>query len=117
MFDLKEEISGRIKRTQEAIKSANLDMLFIVGRENLIYFTGSTQMECVALVIPREGEAAAVTLWLDVEYLRENSAIPNIEGYLFPTQDLVTKTVEVMKGYGFQKPRIGFEKYFGPGRI
>ncbi|KKM11417.1 proline dipeptidase [Clostridiales bacterium PH28_bin88] len=105
-------MAGRIKRAQVAINEANIDMLFIVGRENLIYFTGSTQMECMALVIPRKGEATAVTLWLDVEYLRENSAIPHVKGYFFPAQNLVSKTIEVMKGYGFTKPRIGFEKYF-----
>ena len=109
---LKEELANRVRRAQVAIQEAGLDMLFMVGRENLIYFVGSTQMECMALIIPREREAAAVTLWLDAEYLRASSAISNIKGYFFPTQDLVTKAVEVMKSYGFEKPRIGFEKYF-----
>lgn len=109
---LREMITARVRRAQAAMNEANLDMLFIAGRENLIYFVGNTQMECMALVIPRVGEATAVTLWLDVEYLKANSAISNIKGYIFPTQDLVTRTVEVMKGYGFEKPRIGFEKYF-----
>lgn len=106
------EISGRLKRAQEAIVAAGIDLLFVAGRENLIYFTGSTQLECVALIIPREGEATAVTLWLDVDYLRKNSALPNIKGYFFPREDLGTKAVEVMKGFGFPRPRIGFEKYF-----
>lgn len=112
MFDLKVETSGRIRRAQAAIRAADLDLLFIVGRENLIYFTGSTQLECMALIIPKEGQASAVTLWLDVEYFKANTGIPNIKGYVFPTQDLVTKAVEVLKEYGLTKPRIGFEKYF-----
>ena len=112
MFDLKVETSGRIRRAQAAIRAADLDLLFIVGRENLIYFTGSTQLECMALIIPKEGQATAVTLWLDVEYLKANTGIPHIKGYVFPAQDLVTKTIEVIKEYNLTKPRIGFEKYF-----
>ncbi|MDA8227644.1 MAG: Xaa-Pro peptidase family protein [Desulfitobacterium hafniense] len=112
MDGYKLEVSQRIKRAQEAIQQTDIDILFIVGRENLIYFTGSTQMECMALLIPREGEATAVTLWLDVGYLKENSAVPNIQGYFFPAQDLVGQCVQIIKDYGFQQPKIGFEKYF-----
>lgn len=55
MFDLKVETSERIKRAQATLWAADLDMLFIVGRENLIYFTGSTQLEAIALIIPKKG--------------------------------------------------------------
>lgn len=112
MFNLKEEVSQRVNKAQLEMAKVNLDILFIVGRENLIYFTGNTELECMALIIPQEGDPVGVTLWLDVEYLKENSGLTNITGYVFPRQDLVSRAVEVVKSMGLNRPRIGFEKYF-----
>lgn len=53
-----------------------------------------------------------MALWLDVEYIKANTAIPHVKGYVFPEQDLVSKAIEVMKEYKITKLRIGFEKYF-----
>lgn len=49
-----------------------LDLLFVVGRENLIYFTGVTQIECMALLIPEKGDPVAVTLWLDSAFVKRS---------------------------------------------
>lgn len=102
---------NRIEKTQQAMKEKMLDLLIVVNRENLIYFTGLTQIECVALLIPCEGEPCAITLWLDREYVEQESGIKTY-GYLFPQETLVTKMIEQIGRYGFKSPRIGFERYF-----
>jgi len=101
----------RIHRARQAMKEMGLDLLLVVGRENLIYFTGLTEIECMAVLIPREGEACAVTLWLDAAYVRESSGLKTY-GYVFPKENLVNRVVERIRSYGLIKPRIGFERYF-----
>ena len=102
---------NRFARVQKMMAAANLDLLLIVNRENLIYFTGVTQIECLAVLIPRTGEPCAVALWLDAGYVGEESGLP-CYGYLFPKETLVTKVIERIRAYGLSKPRIGFERYF-----
>jgi len=102
---------GRIQNAQKMMAEQNLDLLFINNRENLIYFTGLTQIECLAVLIPREGEACAVTLWLDTAYVRQESGVTTF-GYLFPRETIATKCIERIKAFGYSMPRIGFERYF-----
>jgi Xaa-Pro dipeptidase len=101
----------RIKNIQEMMIESNIDVLFINNRENLIYFTGLTQIECLAILIPREGEACAVTLWLDTAYVQQESGITTY-GYHFPRESLADKSIERIKAFGYADPRIGFERYF-----
>lgn len=103
--------ADRISRAQSSMIQANCDVLVVTNRENLIYFTGVTQMECLALLIPREGEVCAIALWLDADYIREQSGI-RTHAYFFPRQNLGEKIVEHIKAYGFREPTIGFERYF-----
>lgn len=103
--------ANRIEKIRELMSSRNLDLLVVVNRENLIYFTGLTQIECLALLIPLEGEPCAVTLWLDADYVRQKSGFTTY-GYLFPKESLAGKVVDRIKAYGFNEPRIGFERYF-----
>lgn len=103
--------ANRITKTQQLMAEAGLDLLVIVNRENLIYFTGLTQIECLAILIPREGEACAVTLWLDVDFVSSESGIKT-HGYYFPQENLVGKMIERIKAYGMTAPKIGFERYF-----
>ncbi|MGC8660577.1 MAG: M24 family metallopeptidase, partial [Desulfomonilaceae bacterium] len=101
----------RITRAQRAMAEAKCDILVVTNRENLIYFTGVTQMECLAVLIPRQGEACAVALWLDADYIREQSGL-HTYAYFFPRQSLGEKVVERIKTFGFKEPTIGFERYF-----
>jgi Xaa-Pro dipeptidase len=101
----------RIDKAQQMMAEQGLDFLFVNNRENLIYFTGLTQIECLAVIIPREGEAYAVTLWLDADYVREQSGLAT-HGYFFPRESLAAKCIEKMLAYGYKAPRIGFERYF-----
>ncbi|MDT8903373.1 M24 family metallopeptidase [Anaeroselena agilis] len=101
----------RIGQAQQMMAEQGLDILFVNNRENLIYFTGLTQIECLAILIPREGEACAVTLWLDADYVSRQSGL-TAYGYHFPRETLAAKCIECMRAYGFSAPRVGFERYF-----
>ena len=103
--------ADRIERAQKAMAVAGLDILVVTNRENLIYFTGVTQIECLALLIPREGEACAVALWLDADYVREHSGLKT-QAYLFPRRTLGAVICENIRSFGWKEPRIGFERYF-----
>ncbi len=101
----------RIAKAQAMMSELGLDILFVNNRENLIYFTGLTQIECQAILIPREGEACTVALWLDAGYVRQETGLTTY-GYEFPRESLVGKCIERIKAFGYVSPRIGFERYF-----
>jgi Xaa-Pro aminopeptidase len=103
----------RIAKAQAMMSDSGLDVLFVNNRENLIYFTGLTEMECLAILIPREGEACAVTLWLDGAYVQQATGIPTY-GYHFPRENLAEKCIERITKFGYPAPRLGFERYFVP---
>ncbi len=42
----------RIARAQKAMVEAGYDVLVVTNRENLIYFTGVTQIECLGVLDP-----------------------------------------------------------------
>lgn len=104
-------VEKRIRNAQAMMPELGLDILFVNNRENLIYFTGLTQLECQAILIPREGEACAITLSLDAGYLRSETGLATF-GYEFPRETLVDKCIERIKAFGYASPRIGFERYF-----
>ena len=103
--------ADRVACAQSAMIQANCDILVVTNRENLIYFTGVTQMECLAVLITKDGEACAIALWLDADYIREQSGM-DTHAYFFPRQSLGEKIVERIKAFGFSEPSIGFERYF-----
>lgn len=103
--------ADRFARAQERMAEANLDLLLIVNRENLIYFTGVTQIECLAVLIPKTGDPCAIALSLDAEYVGRESGVP-CYGYPFPKETLVAKIIERIQAYELSRPRIGFERYF-----
>lgn len=101
----------RIQKAQHMMTDTGIDVLLVNNRENLIYFTGLTQIECLAVLIPRQGEPCAITLWLDAGYIQSETGIKTY-GYQFPGGSLVAKIVERVKAYGYDEPCIGFERYF-----
>lgn len=103
--------ANRILKAQEAMRQAGLDVLVVTNRENLIYFTGLTQIECLAVLIPGEGEACAIALWLDAEYVRDYSGL-RTSAYFFPRQSLGPMLVKQIDKFGFKEPCLGFERYF-----
>jgi Xaa-Pro aminopeptidase len=96
-----QRFEARMLSLQKHLQDANVDMALFVDRENLIYYTGLTNIECMALIVPSHGEPQSITLWLDVPYVRENSAVQNVHGYMFPASNLGEKIVEVINKMGF----------------
>jgi Xaa-Pro dipeptidase len=102
----------RIGRMQSELKQHGVDVALFADRENLIYYTGMTNFDCLSMVIPAEGEPRIVCLWLDAQYVRSMVPSEHVTGYLFPATNLGTKTAEVIRDMGYAAPRIGFGKYF-----
>ena len=103
--------AGRIAGAQRAMALTGLDILVVTNRENLIYFTGVTQIECMALLIPKEGDACAIVLWLDADYVRRHSGLTT-HAYFFPRQTIGSVICDYARSFGYNDPRIGFERYF-----
>ncbi len=103
---------NRVKNLQQAMQSANMDISVILDRENLLYYTGLEQVECMAMVVPREGEPQGTTLWLDLAWIKDHCALDNIRGYYFPGKSIGESIADIIKEYGYENPVIGFERYF-----
>ena len=52
------------------MKQESVDVCLLLDRENLIYFAGIEQVECMAVVVPKNGKPVGLTLWLDVDYIK-----------------------------------------------
>lgn len=101
----------RIRRAQVMLREEGCDILLICDRENLIYFTGITEIECGGLVIPSEGEPVLVTLWLDIPHIKDKLEFEAI-GYIYRKETLALKIVEYINTLGYKEPKIVFSKYF-----
>ena len=109
---MKDICQKRIRRFQKELAEQGFALALLTDRENLIYFTGLTQIECMAVIIPAFAEPIAVTLWLDTDYLAARGGIDNVKGYRFPSSNLGEKVVEIIKSLNYKKLKIGFGKYF-----
>lgn len=103
---------NRVKNLQEAMQAVQMDICLILDRENLLYYTGLEQVECMAAVIPREGKPQGTTLWLDLSWIQVNCALDQVRGYHFPGKSIGESIVDLIKEYGYPDPVIGFERYF-----
>jgi Xaa-Pro aminopeptidase len=108
----KEIYNKRILKLQGFMKEKNVDVCLIMDRENLIYFAGIEQIECMTLIVPQKGNPVGTTLWLDVEFVRENCFIDDIRGYVMPKESVATSTAAIINEMGYKDPVIGFERYF-----
>ncbi|QGU96271.1 M24 family metallopeptidase [Clostridium bovifaecis] len=109
---MKTRYEKRLESLQKHLQEENVDIALFVDRENLIYYTGLTNIECMALIVPAKGGAISITLWIDVAYAKAKSAISNVVGYMFPSSNLGEKIVEMLNKTEIKSPRIGFSKYF-----
>jgi Xaa-Pro aminopeptidase len=109
-----EPFAGRMRKLQKAMREGGADVCVVLDRENLQYFGGIEQVECLAYLIPVRGEAVGLTMSLDLDFVKSECAIADIRGYVFPRQTLGGGIAAIVKSMGFDKPRIGFERYFVP---
>ncbi len=102
----------RIQKLQEIMAEKGIDIGLVFDRENLIYFGDIEQVECMVIIIPQEGKPVGITLWLDMEYARDNCCLEDVRAYVFPRQSLAGSIIEVIQEMGYHDPVIGFERYF-----
>jgi Xaa-Pro aminopeptidase len=102
----------RVEKLQNHMIEQNVDICLLMDRENLIYFAGIEQIECMTLVVPKQGQPIGTTLWLDVSFVKENSFVDDIRGYVMPNESVATKVTEIISEMGYDDPTIGFERYF-----
>ncbi|MEM3786159.1 MAG: Xaa-Pro peptidase family protein [Nitrososphaeria archaeon] len=101
----------RIESLQKLMNQKSIDLLVVNNRENLIYLTGLLEIECMAILIPKDSESMAVTLSQDAEYVQDKAGIKTI-GYHFPKESLGSKLVELLSKSARKVSSIGFERYF-----
>ncbi|MCC9293585.1 Xaa-Pro peptidase family protein [Clostridium sp. WLY-B-L2] len=102
----------RLLELQREILKSGIDMAVLVDRENLIYYTGLTNIECMALVVPSKGGIVCITLAMDLAFIKQKCCHLNVVGYDFPQSNLGRKLVQVIRYMGFNSPNVGFSKYF-----
>lgn len=106
-----EIVLTRIAALQAKLKERGLDAAVIMDRENLIYFANITDIEGGALLVPAQGEAKLICLWLDARHMREQSGLEVIP-YFFPKENVSQKTADLVLQMSIPQPRIGFTRYF-----
>jgi Xaa-Pro aminopeptidase len=109
---MKPHLMRRIAALQSEMERAGLDAVLFADRENLIYYAGTVEIECMAAVIPATGAPILCCLWLDAEYVRGCSGAENLLVYRFPSSNIGQTIVTAMRDLGLKAPRVGFHKYF-----
>lgn len=109
---MKPHLARRIAALQTLMATAGMDVIVFADRENLIYYMGTTDIECMAAVIPVEGPPTVCCLWMDAPYVKERSACERIIAYRYPASTIGLTIVEAMRALQLSAPRVGFHKYF-----
>jgi Xaa-Pro aminopeptidase len=110
--DMKNYLMERIERLQKEMATAGMDAVIFADRENLIYYTGVVEIECMAAVIPASGNPVLCCLWLDAPYVKKRSGSDRIRAYRFPSGTIGSTIVKAMKELELKAPVVGFHKYF-----
>lgn len=101
----------RISKLQDALRKDNVDLAILTDRENIIYFTGLTEIEAAGLVIPKIGEAFLVVLWLDAPYYRDKTEI-EIVPYVYGRDTLASKMADEILERNLDYKDSYFSRYF-----
>ena len=101
----------RVKKLQDALKKDDVDLAILTDRENIIYFTGLTEIEAAGLVIPKSGEAFLVVLRLDAPYYRDKTEI-EIVPYVYGRDTLASRIADEIIGRKLDYKNSYFSRYF-----
>ncbi len=102
----------RVQKLQQALQQQGIDLMLFCDRENLIYYTGLTEIECFGLVVPASGEAQIAAMTVDLPLLRTIPGVGPLHGYVYGHGSLGQTLTALIAGYGLERPRIAFAKYF-----
>lgn len=103
---------NRISRLQAQLQAQSIDLMIICDRENLIYYTGLTEIECLGLMVPACGDPQIAAMTVDLPLLRTIPGICPLHGYMYGMGSLGATLADLVKALGIEKPRIAFTKYF-----
>ncbi len=109
---MKPHLQARVARLQAEMDLAGLDLIVFTDRENLIYYAETLAIECMGMVIPREGDPVLCCLWLDTPYVKETTGAQHILSYHFPAANIGATVVKAMQRFNVSAPAVGFHKYF-----
>lgn len=110
---MKEIFQKRVNKLTKEVEKKEVDLVLLIDRENFIYFTGITEVECMGLLIPQKGEIEIACLWLAAPFIKKKIDHEKVDGYFFPQSNLGEKISEMIgRMTNKAKPRIGVGKYF-----
>lgn len=102
----------KIARLQEVLLHQSVDLMIFCDRENLIYYTDLTEIECLGLIVPAVGEPQMAAMTVDLPLLRTVPDICQLHGYAYGMGSLGQTLANLISGMGYTKPRMAFAKYF-----
>jgi Xaa-Pro aminopeptidase len=99
------------KAIREALAREQVDLACILKPHNVQYFAGCTPV-CSGVVLFPDLDPVFCTLWLDAPEARRSCSLPNVIGYVFPRENLISKMIETIKNKKPRPGKIGVEKDF-----
>lgn len=103
----------RVEKLKKETAGKDIDLVLLIDRENFIYFTGITEVECTGLLMPQKGDVEIACLWLAAPFIKKKIDHEKVDGYLFPQSNLGEKIAEMIgRMVGKHNPRIGVGKHF-----
>ncbi len=107
MYTVHIDFTKRLQKMQARIKKENVDVLIGTRLKTVTHASGVFCPWRSAVIIPTKGELYLVSLAFDVNRLRQEGWLKNVEGY--GRISLMETVVNRIKKLGLEKARIGYE--------
>jgi len=109
------DYNKRIKKIQEEMKKADLDVFVGTRTVSLSYVAGAFIPWRSAVVVSKDGYIGLITMLIDCERLKNESWLSNISPYApLPGMDLMDLIIHFIKQNGAEHGRIGVELGHSP---
>lgn len=109
------DYAGRIKKIQEEMKKANLDLFVGTRTVSLSYVAGAFIPWRSAVIVSKDGDVGLISMLIDCERLKNESWLSNVSPYApLPGMDLMDLVIHSIKQHGAEKGRIGVELGHSP---
>jgi len=107
MYTVHIDFSRRLARMQEAVKRQNLDVLIGTRLKTITHACGAFCPWRSAVIIPAAGEIWLITPSMDMNRLRQEGWLVNVEGY--GRRTLMETVIRRVKELKLENSRIGYE--------